>query len=348
MTKREQYLENGSLVKTIMMLVIVAFHSIANWGIPDWFLNRSKLIPVVSVLAEWMSSFHTSTFVFAAGFIFFSVSCSGNHYNSFVQFELKKAKRLLVPYVFVSILWCIPGGVFIFDNTLHDIVKKYGLGLSPAQLWFLLMLFGVYSIFYIVNKLFHNNPKTLGLTVIVIYAAGLILRKYIPNIFMIWRTTDMLPVFTVGYFFNKYLDKINVKRWMLLSAMIHMSLFVLHMRQVLISSIFSELIGLGMHVFGAIFMYSTIASLGIRFHTIKVSRYIRFLEKRSMAIYLIHQQLVWILLLFIENKFSPYICMPLIFVVVLLLSSVVASLLLNHNPTRIMIGEKSLAKGDRV
>ena len=59
MTKREQYLENGSLVKTIMMLVIVAFHSIANWGIPDWFLNRSKLIPVVSVLAEWMSSFHT-------------------------------------------------------------------------------------------------------------------------------------------------------------------------------------------------------------------------------------------------------------------------------------------------
>lgn len=348
MTKREQYLENIGLVKTIMMLVIVAFHSIANWGVQDWFLNRSKLIPMVAVLAEWMSSFHTSAFVFASGFIFYSVSTIGNHYNSLLQFEIKKAKRLLVPYIFVSALWCIPTGMFVFNYTLYDVFKKYGLGLSPAQLWFLLMLFGVYSIFYFLGKTFKSRLRNIVFAVASLYAISLILRRYVPNICMIWRTADMLPVFTAGYILNEHIDRVNVKVVMTCSALLHLGLIWVHMRLVLSNPILSELVILAMHTCGSCFVFIAIASIGIRFHKIRENRYIVFFQKRSMAIYLIHQQLIWLFLFFTEDKMSPYISMPFMFAVVLLSSASIAGVLLKYNPTRIMIGEKSLAKGDQL
>lgn len=278
MTKREQYLENSGLVKVAMMLVIVAFHSIANWGIPDWFLGRSKLIPAVVFLAEWMSSFHTSTFVFAAGFIFYSVQSIGNHYKSFLEFEKTKVKCLLVPYIFVSALWCIPCGIVLFNYSLHDILRKYILGISPAQLWFLLMLFGVYSIFFCINKLFSVTPKYIGLSVCGIYIVSMILRKYIPNVFMLWKTADMLPVFAAGYAFNKHIDRLNIKFVIAITAVLHLGAFTLYMGPFISNSILSELIQLVMYLCGASFMFTAVASLGVKYKMIKNSRLIIFWE----------------------------------------------------------------------
>lgn len=67
-----------------------------------------------------------------------------------------------------------------------------------------------------------------------------------------------------------------------------------------------------------------------------------------MSIYLIHQQLIWLLLFFIEDKMLPYICMMFIFATALFLSTTIASTLLKYNLTQIMIGEKRIIKGDTV
>ena len=66
--------------------------------------------------------------------------------------------RLLFPFYIVSILWAIPAEIFIQGGSWTVIVKNFILAISPAQLWFLPMLFWIYLVFYFFSDFIERVP----------------------------------------------------------------------------------------------------------------------------------------------------------------------------------------------
>ena len=157
--KRESLLQQCDFAKTILMLLIVICHSLALWAKGGWFNQApASTNGVFTVVTEWLGTFHVHCFTLISGFIYAYLRFETGKYQAFGFFLKGKAKRLLIPYALTSVLWAAPAYIYYYDTDLQTVVNKYVLGISPSQLWFLLMLFGVFMIAYFVGeKAYHNN-----------------------------------------------------------------------------------------------------------------------------------------------------------------------------------------------
>ncbi len=132
--KRQMELSNCSFVKTILMLIVVIYHSILFWT-GTWFVEEpTYAAPLLATVAQWMNTFHIHTFTLVSGYLFYYLKIEKGKYDKFLPFVVNKVKRLLVPYVFIALAWAIPFGVYFFSYSISDIIIKFGLGISPNQL----------------------------------------------------------------------------------------------------------------------------------------------------------------------------------------------------------------------
>lgn len=100
---KQNLLKNCTIVKACLLLLVILGHSIAYWA-TDWFTGDSTFRPVyLSVLLRWLGSFHVYGFALVSGFIFTFKMESGK-YQLYKDFVVKKAKRLIVPYIFVALI----------------------------------------------------------------------------------------------------------------------------------------------------------------------------------------------------------------------------------------------------
>lgn len=149
-TTQKIRLENLDFVKTLLMLIIVLYHSMVFFT-GGWF-NQPPAVsaPRIGLFAKWLNSFHIYAFVFVSGYLFFYLKEEQGRYKSFSKFITKKARRLIIPYVFVSLLWVVPFHVAFFGIVSpYEMGMKFGLATAPSQLWFLWMLFFVFVFAYI-------------------------------------------------------------------------------------------------------------------------------------------------------------------------------------------------------
>lgn len=143
MTK--EYLKNNTFVKTILMLLVIFGHSCAFWS-GHWF-TQDPAIPSIflNILYSFVNAFHIYTFTLVSGYTFAFKRLQGD-YDRFLPFLKTKALRLLVPYAFTAIVWVAPISVYFLHWDVPMLFQKFVLGINPSQLWFLLMLFGVFAI----------------------------------------------------------------------------------------------------------------------------------------------------------------------------------------------------------
>lgn len=103
MINDQKNLDNCIFIKTILMTLVILYHSMIFWG-GDWFNVKSVAIQcnVLIYLAQWLNSFHIYGFVLISGYIFEYLKMKRNRYKKFLAFVVNKIKRLLIPYVFVA------------------------------------------------------------------------------------------------------------------------------------------------------------------------------------------------------------------------------------------------------
>ena len=103
--------EDITFIKTVLMLVVVAYHSCIFWN-GTWF-GRAPAISSdgLNILSRWLNSFQMQVFFLVSGYIFCFKRCECNAYQQFKPFMVNKIKRLIVPYIFVSAFWVIPAEV---------------------------------------------------------------------------------------------------------------------------------------------------------------------------------------------------------------------------------------------
>lgn len=197
---KDRTLENLDFIKSVLMVSVVLCHSAMFWG-GGWFTTgvSPAVNDYVRGLSKWIQSFSVECFTLVSGYIFYYIRYEIFGYDNFLNFIKKKALRLLLPYLSVAMLWCIPIDLW-FHFDVNTEFHKFVLGESPAQLWFLLMLFWVFFFAYYITKL---NGAFQLLIVVSMFAIGAVAGAFMPNYFQITTAFIYILFFWTGCMIRK-------------------------------------------------------------------------------------------------------------------------------------------------
>lgn len=186
--------EEISIMRVMAMVMIVAFHSLCFYN-GRWVKVDAINISEWHRISDFLNVIDLNMFVFISGYLYGYLYIYRNKYRHPLEVIRIKAERLLIPYLF----WGIPMAIVWPWNTWSKLF--YGIG----HLWFLLMLFGVFTITVILQLLNAQRIKftrTIGLFLIVIgYVLGLVFSKYIygGEFLCINKILYYFPAFMIGY-----------------------------------------------------------------------------------------------------------------------------------------------------
>lgn len=183
-----------SVMRVLAMTMIVGFHSLCFYN-GRWVKVDAIYIPFWYKVSCFLDVIDLNMFVFISGYLYGYLYIYRNKYRHPSEVILLKAKRLLIPYFF----WGIPMAIIWPWNTWTKLF--YGVG----HLWFLLMLFGVFTLTVILQLLNAQRVKftgRLGILLIVTGSlSGLLFSKYIysGDILCINKILYYFPAFMIGY-----------------------------------------------------------------------------------------------------------------------------------------------------
>lgn len=340
---REQELENCSFVKTVLMIIIVFYHSILFWN-GSWFIGEPIFkAPLLGEIAAWLNSFHIYGFTLVSGYLFSYLKYEKDKYEKFDLFVLNKAKRLLVPFVFVAIIWVIPIGAYFFNYTWYDIAVKFAMATSPNQLWFLVMLFVVFIIFWPLSSFVKNHTFASGLLVCIMFCSGFILGRF-GNILQISTAATYTPLFWVGMKIRQNGSKTIMKIPAILWLLLDLALFAIKRYIVVGTSTIQKLLSIGLdfllHVIGAIMIFVVLQKIAVLFSRWKENKVFMCLSKNSMPIYLFHQQVIYFSIVLLNGIVNPYIHIIINFFISLFVSLILSFVLTRFKASRMLLGEK--------
>ena len=96
------------------------------------------------------------------------------------------------------------------------------------------------------------------------------------------------------------------------------------------------------HIAGAIMAFALMQSIGSRID--KQPGILSSLGKKSMPVYLFHQQIIYITIYMLNGLVNPYIHSIINFVVAMILSFALSAMLMRFKATSFLIGEKYTTK----
>ena len=165
-------LENCTFCKTVLMFLIVLYHSMIFWN-GEWFTaNPIRQSKVLSYITLWLGNFHIYAFVLISGYIYCAKYLTEDNMD-FLPFIKKKAKRLLVPYSFTALFWVVPITNLFLHLSQNDIFTRYILAENPSQLWFLIMLFDVFLFVRPLSDFFLKYNRLGGGAALFFYIFGI-------------------------------------------------------------------------------------------------------------------------------------------------------------------------------
>lgn len=134
-----------------------------------------------------------------SGYIWAYLKMETSEYDDMRVVIKKKVKRLLVPYLFVSIVWAGPAYCFFYGGI--STFMAFILGDNPSQLWFLLALFWM---FVLVELMWHLAPVVLRrwqlllVFALATYILARVLYVLPLDVFQIAHALDYFLCFLIG------------------------------------------------------------------------------------------------------------------------------------------------------
>ena len=176
--ENKKYYQEINIARGLVVLCVLFGHSF-----PDAQTGIS--LPSAQWLHDLMYSFHMGCFFILAGFVSGSKlrACKGN-----LQLEIgKKFKRLIVPYLFYSIITMGLKQVFsAFANNQFDVseIWKILIGKNPnGGMWYLWTLFIISIVFLLINQV-SRSAIVYIMVGIVMYAVYIFLPStFLDNVF---------------------------------------------------------------------------------------------------------------------------------------------------------------------
>lgn len=189
MNKKDKYLEIDYL-RTIATISVVAWHCffcpMFGWGIVE---EQSGMKPFRLINSFFIPNADMPLFTFLSGYLFFMLREEKGKYKEFKPFLFNKIKRLLLPFLFFSLLIVSTS----YNHRYSDICWGEG-----SHLWYCPMLFWCFLIAWVVLKL--NNWFVMGLCV----GGSVLLVLIFPSV---WFLPFRLPlgIDNACYYFSYFL-----------------------------------------------------------------------------------------------------------------------------------------------
>lgn len=340
--KKQEELNNCTFVKTILMLTVILGHSVIFWS-GNWLstIKPTEVVPSLTYLSKYLGNFHTYGFTLVSGYLYYYGRYERKKYTEFGKFVIGKLKRLIVPFFVVLLLTVIPFDYFLFHNTTKDIFFNNILACAPSHLWFLWMLFDVFVVFYFISNFINNNRVAVGvLTAIGFYSLGIIGVKIIPNIFQVWTACRYIIFFELGFYYRKYggvkLSKVHPGSWIALYTAIFITFSAISAEN-LITTILRNLLQLLLNLVGAAMSFCVLQKLSEKISWQSNELFLSLSEK-TMVIYLLHQQVIYISIVLLNGHINPYFHAMINFVSALLISTAICALLTRYKAARFLLG----------
>lgn len=280
-------------LRALAIIIVVIGHSIIlyshKWGLYSTIYN----VRFLDILKDWINLIQMPLFLSISGFLF---ARSYKKYK-FKAFVMKKAKRLLIPYVFVAVFWMYPIKRVVgyySQNIIQYIVKDVIWGKDIGHLWFLPCLFISFVCSYFLFKLFKKDDK-LHKCIKVIVFVGLYVISLIGNKFTAFPWINYLCSYYVWFYSGRliydYMDRIT-----------HLNRFIV----IAVSMLFSALaIWLDISVVNGI---ATAMLLIMLYNVVGVNdnKIITSISDCSFGIYLLHSPVIYITFTYMAN-YNPTI-----------------------------------------
>ena len=217
--KNHSWLEEIQVLYGFAIILVVVGHALV-------FMNDYQLVPVFfRFLYDLIYIFHMPLFFAVAGYLFVYTNRSCEfRYGVFV---LKKAKKLIIPYLLISSIVFLPKAVlnsyalrpvnFSMAGYVRSLLYS---GESPIlNYWFLPVLFIVYSIFALSGRSIeiYRKPIMVALLSIALFSCNIIRPLRPVHIFYISDVCSYLIYFWIGcmlYFFRDRKLGIRYSFWL--------------------------------------------------------------------------------------------------------------------------------------
>lgn len=351
----EEKVNNIDAIKVFLTISVVFYHCIMAWSYYGWHDFIVLPFKPLEYFNEFFVKFHTQAFTFLSGYLFYFLKYEKNKYNTPKKDIIHRAKRLLLPYA-VMLIWVIPFYFTFEHGTVKTAISKYVLAVAPSQLWYLVMLFGVFVIFYFISNFISKHCRLFFFVFYIIFGAAIVMSQIIPDYFQLWTILKYLLYFHFGFATRKgvfrHIWKMHDTRnnavadtviYVLLYALL---IFIdykfllgtdINLLKIISKAIdpFISLIG----ITAMVKLFAVVCSLNF-----VNSKFFKVLVRYNFTVYLIHQQLVYIPLAICSTKIHPLLLVIINFVFSLLGSLAISRLLNNFEITRKIFGLKKAEK----
>lgn len=131
-------------------------------------------------------------------------------YPTVVSLIKEKSKKLLIPYIIITLFWDIPlkylGGVYNnyeVKTVLYNAIQGQLLFKGNSYLWFLIALFNIFLVVYLLEKYINNSVLNIYILVLIHF-----MRYGFSNNFTYTAMENAL-FFYIGYIWSSYREKYN-------------------------------------------------------------------------------------------------------------------------------------------
>lgn len=343
--KRESLvLSRMDSIKGLLTLAVLVYHSILAWSSSGWHNFSVNPSPFLAYICHFLLKFHTPAFTFLSGYLFYYLRYEKGKYRTPKQDILRRGKRLLIPYGLL-LFWVVPFHFLFEGGTVKRAFTKYVLAVAPTQLWFLIMLFGVFVIFYFISDHLSKKPAINFLLFYGIYGCATVGSLILPDYFQCWTILKYSLFFYFGYAVRQGLFRNWKKALTVIYILVLLYALLIFLDYRYLSGISSTKIKMLSAVLDPIVSLMGIGSLVFLFARLggilEKSKLFRLITRYNFIIYLFHQQLVYIPLQFLPKQ-TPTILLAGACVFTALLGSLGISVILDQfSVTRNIFGLKS-------
>lgn len=304
------------------MLMIVMLHSLNYYG--GWGFTECPVL-LYQKVSMILNDIALPVFFFVSGYLFYA---NLDKYKSMGggNFLKKKAKRLIIPYLFWAAIQMI-----IMPERYYLSQILFGV----SHLWFLLALFEIFCFSILLKDVWYKMSLLHGILLIVVfllafYPVSMVTRNFL----RLTSVVGYMPFFICGIMVNKFTIKISTSKVLLFTIMPLLGIVLSHLLvENSIKTLTAKVSALICVSFGCGSL------LGLKLSLISI---VKLLDRNSMGIYILHHIFIMYSLQF-ENvriflnehiDLGPLLIFSLSFSISLLLSYFFRS----NKFTRVLIG----------
>ena len=311
----EQELVNCNFAKTILTGLVVLYHSMCIWRSDGWF-NQPPAIEsyILGKIADFLNTFHVYAFTLISGYVYYYLRYEKEKgYKDFKAFLWNKVERLLIPYIFVSMFWIIPFQTYFFEVNIKSVFLNFVVAINPSQLWYMVMLFGVFFLFWFLSDYIREHDGKGALLLSTIYVLSFVLSRLVPNIFQIISICKHLLFFWLGFKLRQKKDlqirKIPVYLWVLADLAIFCVVNIVNTYN---TNIFTKVLLVGgnivLNLIGALMAFFVLQYIADKWKGWRRNYIFSWLSKNNMIIYMLHQQLIYLTISWFNGRI-PNMCL---------------------------------------